>query len=85
MQALLGDDAVPSRMGQLPASPQNDHLQKLLQQVSLERDALQTQLDQAKVSTLTAEHMSMLGDAQQTCIEECHVLRHPEPCSLGLP
>lgn len=53
MQALLDDSAVPSGMGQLPASPRNDRLQKLLQQVSLERDALRTQLEQAKVSTLT--------------------------------
>ena len=51
MQALLVDSAVPSGVGQLPASPRNDRLQKLLQQVSLDRDSLQAQLDQAKVIT----------------------------------
>lgn len=53
MQALVEGGNMGWATSEVPGSPPNKHLQHLLQQVSQQRDALQSQLENAQVMLLT--------------------------------
>lgn len=77
MEGTMATGAV----GELPASPTCSQLQKLLQQMSLERDELQTQLTQAQVSAHTLYKACIMILMKQLRVwGQVHVL--PSQCTL---